>query len=60
MKVHITVVYEYEIPDGRDERLSLYGSMNPDYCVELDIENGIQEFSEFADVIHTEYRLIPE
>ena len=59
MKVHFTVVYEYDIPNDRDERLSLYGSMNPDYCVALDIENGIQEISEFADVIHTEYKLIP-
>lgn len=61
MKVHITVVYEYEIPDDAGERFLSYGVDDPEACVRVDMDNFEQQYSdysEYADVVHTEFSIV--
>lgn len=61
MKVHVTVVYEYDLPDDVDDRFNSYGVEDPVECVRVDISNfemSGEEFYEYANVIHTEYSIM--
>ena len=58
MKVLVTVVYEYDIPDDLEERQEAYGTTNPYECLQLDIEYGVEEVPNFAQIVHTDYEIV--
>ena len=58
MKVHVTLVYEYNIPDAAADRYELYGVEEPSECVRIDLENELVDLYDYAEVIHTEFSIL--
>jgi hypothetical protein len=58
MKVHVTVVYEYEIPDDLEEREEAYGTTDPEACLAMDLEYGLEEVANYAMIVHTETAIV--
>ena len=58
MKVHVTVVYEYDIPDDLEEREEAYGTTDPEACLQLDMEYGVEEVANYGTIVHVEQEIV--
>lgn len=61
MKMRITIVAEYDIPDDLAKRERMYSTTDPHECAKVDQENQPFELLEMAErVVSYEVRPVPD
>lgn len=59
MRVAVTLVYEYIIPDDLEEREEAYGTQSVEEAVEIDLQYP-EDIVDFGTLVHSDYEIIGE
>lgn len=60
MRVKVTMVFDYELPDDPEVRQELYGTADPGLCVAIDLENDPAAFMMDTDSEATGWEIVDE